>query len=122
MFDQLRNLCYVLSRAGHSANSFANFTNSANSSIGNAVAKQFEDLPANVAKSLDEWVERTRRKGIPNCAPSLPQEAWIYAELGIPETVSQIPQLRNLNCALSKFFCHLQNLRYALNSFLLLAL
>ena len=41
-------------RAGHSANNSANFVNTA------FVAKQCGDLPAIVANSLDEWVERTR--------------------------------------------------------------
>ena len=61
----------VLSRARHSANSFAN---SANRSIGNAVAEQSEDLPAVVAKSLDDWVVRTRGIVTPNCFPSLYRE------------------------------------------------
>ena len=66
-FDQLRILCCVLIRDGHSADSFANSANFANCSTGNAVAIQPEDLPAVVAKSLDEWVERTSGKVTPNC-------------------------------------------------------
>ena len=74
----MRNLCCVLSRAGYSANSFANFANSANYSNSNTVVKQSEVLPAVVAKSLDEWVERTREKMTPTCFPCLHREAWIH--------------------------------------------
>ena len=45
------------------------------------------------------------------------QNVQFFSELGIPQTVSQIPQLRNLIGALSKLFYHLQNLRCALNFF-----
>ena len=50
----------------------------------------------------------------------------LVAELGIPQTVLQIsqilqiPQLRNLNCAVSKLFYHLRNLRCASKFFFLL--
>ena len=44
-----------------------------------AVAKQSEDLPAVVAKSLDEWVQQIREKVTPNRFPSLHREAWTYA-------------------------------------------
>ena len=66
-------MCCVLNRVGYSANSFANY------SIVNAVAKLSEGLPAVVAKSLDEWLERTRGKVTPHCFPFLHREAWIYA-------------------------------------------
>ena len=39
----------------------------------------------------------------------------IKPELGILQTPSLISQLRNLNCALSNFFYHLQHLHCALN-------
>ena len=40
--------------------------------------KQSENLPAVVAKSLDEWVEWIRGKVTPNCFPTLHRETWIH--------------------------------------------
>ena len=97
----MRYLCCVLSRARHSANSFANF---ANYSIGNAVVKQSEDLPAVVAKSLDEWVEQTNGKVTPNCFPSLHREAWVHAFKNITPQ-SQAEQQWNECFPLARTFC-----------------
>ena len=69
-----------------------------------AVAKQSEDLLPIFAKSLDEWVERTRGKVTLNCFSSLQREASIHAFKNIKRSHAQ--QQWKKYFPLARTFCY----------------